>query len=69
MTIAYMEGKKMTILFSDIVALTSDFLILFMLHKSINLEIVKHILIFILYTYYTYESCVYNIVFLLSYIY
>jgi len=41
MTITYVEGKKMTILFSNIVALISDFLILFMLHKSINLEVVK----------------------------
>jgi len=41
-----------------------------MLHKSINLEIIKeHIFIFILYAHYTYESCVHNIVFLLSYIY
>jgi len=53
MTIAYVEGKNITILFSDIVALTSVFLILFMLHKSINLEIVKaHINIYTLYTLY-----------------
>jgi len=53
MTITYVEGKKMTILFSNIVALISDFLILFMLHKSINLEIVKaHINIYTLYTLY-----------------
>jgi len=33
MTMAYVESKKMTILFSDIIALTSDFLI-FIVHAS-----------------------------------